>query len=82
MRAKSLILGVLLSVAGASPVFADIDWAGPGYYVEDDVNDMLGGFIAGPFSSQSDCNNAMAALSQEEQQYADCAYYSTDPDQN
>lgn len=80
MRAKSAVLGALLVFAGASPVIADVDWGGPGFYIGDDVNDMFGGFIAGPFSTQADCTNALEALSQDERQYATCDYFSSDPD--
>lgn len=82
MRTKSVLLAALLVFAGASPVLADVDWTGPGYYVVDDVNDMFGGFVAGPFSSQSDCQNALTALSQKDSAEPTCTYYSSDPDAN
>jgi len=73
---------VFAAVFGAAPAVADVEWSGPGYYIADSVNDMLGGFIAGPFSSEADCKAALAALSQDEQKDSTCDYYAGNTDQS
>lgn len=85
MRARLWILAagfVLVGAMASAPAMADVDWSGAGYYLEDDANALLGGFISGPYSSEADCKTALSALSQDDQQYAACTYYASDPDKS
>lgn len=85
MRARSwtLIAGfVLAGITAPMPAMADVDWSGAGWYLNDDVNAYIGGFLSGPYSSEDDCKTALSALPQDDQQYTGCDYYASDPDKN
>ena len=85
MRGHSWILATAIvstMLVGAAPATADVDWSGAGYYIDDEANYWLGGFIAGAFSTEADCKAALGALAQDEQQDSTCEYYASNPDQN
>lgn len=84
MRTRWFVLAAGPVLAGTmtfAPAMAQfVEWSGPGYYIEDSGDFLFGGFTAGPFSSETDCKAALAALSQDEQQDAACTYYASNPD--
>lgn len=60
---------------------ADVAWSGAGYYLSDDADIVFGGFIAGPFSNEADCESALSSLPTSYQQDdPSCDYFASDPD--
>ncbi len=85
----ALVAGFVLAgmIVPASASDDNVEWSGPGWYIDDSVSLATYSFVSGPYSSEAECKTVLAPYQSANQNTfghmdAGCDYYAKNPYEN